>query len=171
MKLKALFYSFFILLILTIQTTLLDYIAIYGVKPNILIVFVIVCALLRGDAEGSAVGFFAGLALDLMSGGLIGFYALLGYLLGVLSGSVNKRMFRDNILVVLFFTFVYSIAYETIVYILNNIMSGEMNLIYPFTRIILPEALYNCVSAIPVYGLLISADRRFSKTGKKIRQY
>lgn len=171
MKLKVLFYSFFILLILTIQTTLLDYISIYGVKPNVLIVFIIVCALLRGDAEGGAVGFFAGLSLDLMFGGIIGFYAMLGYLLGVAAGSVNKRMFRDNILVVLFFTLVYSIAYETIVYILNNIMSGDINLIYPFSRIILPEALYNCIAAFPVYALLITVDRRFKKADKKIRQY
>jgi len=171
MKLKVFLYSFFILLILAIQTTILDYIAVRGVKPNVIIVFIIVCALLGGDAEGGTVGFFAGLALDLMSGGVIGFNAMLGYLLGVASGSVNKSMFRDNILVVLFFTFVYSIAYETVVYVYNNIMSGDLNLIYPLTRIILPEALYNCVSAIPVYALLLSVNRRSNKTGKKIRQY
>jgi rod shape-determining protein MreD len=171
MKLKLLFYSFFIILFLVLQTTLLEYAAIYGIKPNLIIVFVIVAALLRGNVEGGAVGFFSGLLLDMLFGGVLGFYALLGLYLGIAAGSINRRLFRENLLVVLFFTFVYSVVYESVVYILNTIMSGDMKLLYPLTGVILPEAVYNCAAAVLIYALLIRADRRFSETGKIARKY
>lgn len=171
MKIKILFYSFFIFLFLALQTTLLDYASVYGVKPNILIVFIIVAALLRGNVEGGAVGFFAGLAIDMSFGSALGFYALLGFYLGIAAGSVNRRLFRDNLLVVLFFTFIYSIAYESMVYIINNIMSGNLQLLYPLTRVILPEAVYNCAVSVLIYPLVIKADRLLSKEKKMTRNY
>ncbi len=171
MKLKLVFYSFFILVLLVVQTTLLDYLSIYGVKPNIVIVFVIITALIRGNVEGSVVGFFAGLALDMLTGNLLGLYALLGFYLGIAAGSINRRLFRENLLVVLFFTFVYSVVYEMVIYILHHIMDGTISLLYPFTRIILPEALYNCAAAVFIYLLMIKADRLFSDNGKMARKY
>lgn len=171
MKLKILFYSFYIFIFLLLQTTLLDYAAIYSVTPNILIVFVIVTALIRGNAEGGAVGFFAGLAVDMLFGSVLGFYALLGFYLGIAAGSINRRLFRENLLVVLFFTFVYSVVYETVVYILNTIMSGNIELLNPLTRVILPEAVYNSAVAVLIYALLIRADRRFAEAGKLAGKY
>lgn len=171
MKKKALFYFFFIVLFLLFQTTLLQYLAIYGVTPNILVVFIIVTALLRADCEGSVVGFFAGLSLDLMFGDVIGFYALLGLYLGLAVGVTNKKIFRDNILIVVFFTFVYSVAYESMVYIVNNIMSGDVKLLYALTRTILPESAYNCVVAVLLFPLVMKAGRWFDGTDKKARKY
>jgi len=75
MKSKILFYSFFIFVFLLFQTTLLQYAAIYGTMPNILMVFIIVTSLIRGNIEGSIAGFFAGLAIDMMFGSVLGFYA------------------------------------------------------------------------------------------------
>lgn len=171
MKKKLLLYSLFILVFLLLQTTLLHYAAIYGVMPNILIVFIIVTALLRGNIEGGAVGFFTGLAVDMLFGGVLGFYALLGLYLGIAAGSVNKRLFRENLLVVVFFTIVYSVAYESLVYIINNVMSGDMEFLYVLPRIILPEALYNSVAAVLMFPLVIRADRWFSGAGKSVRKY
>lgn len=171
MKSKILFYSFFIFVILLFQTTLLQYAAIYGITPNIPVVFIIVTSLIRGNAEGSVTGFFAGLAADMMFGSVLGFYALIGFYLGIAAGSANRRMFRENLLVALLFTFVYSVLYEMIVYIVNNIMSGEMVLLYALSRVILPEAVYNCVVAVPVYLLAMKADKWFAGTEKIARKY
>ncbi len=171
MKKKLLFYFFFILLSLLLQTTLLHYMAIYGVVPNILLVFTIVTALLRGDAEGSAVGFFAGLFVDMMFGNVLGFYALLGLYLGIAVGATNKKLFRENILIAVFFTFVYSVAYESLVYIINNIMSGDMKFLYALTATILPEAAYNCVVAVLIFPLIIRAGKWFDGKEKRVRSY
>jgi rod shape-determining protein MreD len=171
MKKKIIFYSLFIILFLLLQTTLMKYVTVYGVRPNLLIVFVILTALIRGNVEGGTVGFFAGLAADMLFGGLLGFHALMGMFTGIAAGSVNRRLFRENLLVAVFFTFVYSVLYEMVVYILNNIMGGNLDLVYPLTRIILPEAAYNCAAAVFIYILLIRADSRFTEIVKTARKY
>lgn len=168
---RVLFYAICILLLLTLQSTVLQYIRIYNVIPNLLVVFVIISALIRGNVEGGVIGFFAGLVLDMMFGRLLGFYALLGMYLGIGVGSVNRRLYRENLLVVVFFTFAASVVYETAVYFLNTFMSGDMNLIYQMTAKILPEALYNSVAAIFIYLLLIRVNRRFEEAGKAARKY
>jgi rod shape-determining protein MreD len=170
MKKKALFYFFFIFLFLLLQTTLLKYAAIRGVKPNVIIVFIIVTALLRGGAEGGTVGFFAGLALDMMFGGVLGFHALLGFYLGIAAGSVNKNLFRENMLVVIFFTFMFSVAYESVVFIINNIMSGNIRFLYALTSVILPEAVYNSALVVLILPLLIKADRWFKGSARQARK-
>lgn len=171
MRLKVIFYTISILLLMLLQSTLLVYARVYDVKPNLIIVFVIIVALLRGNVEGGTVGFFAGLMLDMLFGKILGFYTLLGFYLGILVGSVNKRLYRENILVVVFFTFVSSIAYETAVYVLNSFMHGSLDLLFPMTRIILPEAVYNSLVSILMYLLLIKINRRFDETGKAARKY
>lgn len=171
MRFKILFYSICILLFLLLQSTLLQYVRIYNVIPNLMVVFIILTALIRGNVEGGVVGFFAGLVLDMMFGKLLGFYALLGMYLGIAVGSVNRRLYRENLLVVVFFTFVASALYETAVYLINTFMSGNINLIFPLTGIILPEALYNSVAAIFLYALVIRMNRRFEEASKAARKY
>ena len=165
------FYFFFIILLLVLQTTVLDYVAIFGIKPDLIITFVIAAALVRGNVEGAAVGLFAGLARDMMFGDVLGFHALLGFYLGMAAGSINRRLFRENMLVVLFFTFVYSVLYESTVYILNTVMSGNVKLLFPLTGVILPEAAYNCIAAVLIYSLLIKRERRLAEVGRVAKKY
>ena len=154
-----------------LQTTLLHYAAIVGVIPNILIVFVIITGLLRGNIEGGTVGFFAGLATDMLFGGILGFYALLGLYLGIAAGSVSRRLFRENLLVAVFFTFVYSGLYESLIYVINNIMSGNMHYLYALTAVILPESIYNSVIALLMFPLLIRAEGWFGGKESTVRKY
>jgi rod shape-determining protein MreD len=171
MKRKVIFYSFFILVFLLLQTTLLHYAAILGVIPNILIVFVILTGLLHGNAEGGTVGFFAGLGVDLLFGGVLGFYALLGLYLGIAAGSVSRRLFRENLLVAVFFTFVYSVLYESLIYVINNIMSGNMQFMFVLTGVILPESVYNSIIALLMFPFLIRAERWFEGKESNVRKY
>ena len=171
MRFKALLYTLCILILLLLQSTLLNYAKIYDVKPNLLIIFVICIALLRGNVEGGVVGFFAGLSLDMLFGKYIGFYALLGLYLGITVGSVNRRLYRENFIVVILFTFVGTIVYEALVYILSSFMNGNMDLLFPMTRIILPEALYNSAVSVIIYAFIIKMSYRFEEPGKTARKY
>lgn len=171
MKLRILVYAFFLSLLLMLQSTLLSYVRIYNVKPNLLIIFVICVALLRGNVEGASVGFFAGLLLDMAFGKLLGFYSLLGFYLGLAVGSVNRRLYRENYLVVIFFTFAATTLYEAAVYILNNFMTGSMELLVPLTVKILPEAVYNSIVSILVFAVVIKINHRFEEAGKTTRKY
>jgi rod shape-determining protein MreD len=171
MKKKVFFYLIFIVLFLVLQTTLLHYIKIHGVMPNLLITFIIVTALIRNSTEGAAVGFFSGLCIDLQFGPVIGFRALLGFFLGLAAGSVNRRIFRENLMVVIFFSFIYSVAYESVIFIINNIMTGDIRFVFAMTKVILPEALYNSVMSVLLFPLLVKAGKRFGMSAAAVRKY
>jgi rod shape-determining protein MreD len=149
----------------------MGFIEAYNIKPNLFIILIVSIALLRGNVEGAAVGFFTGLVQDLISGRAIGLYALLGLYIGFIMGSVNKRLYRENILISIFFTFIATIFYELVVF-LTILLSGiNADFIKALTTIILPEAIYNGVMAIPIFILSIRLNYRLEDMEKSSRKY
>ena len=131
MKRKLLFYPFFIVFFLLLQTTLLQHARIRGVVPNLLITLTIVTALVRSSTEGAVVP-FSGLCVDLRSE-LQDSMRCWGCTRH--RGRVCKQEdIRENFLVVAFFAFIYSVVYESVVFVINNIMSGETDFAFAFTR-------------------------------------
>jgi len=178
MRIKVLAYAICIFFIILLQSTVLEYIKIFGVKPSLPIIFIVSVALLRGNVEGAVVGFFTGLSQDIVSGKILGLYALLGLYLGLAIGSVNKRLYRENFLVVIFFTFVSSVIYECMVFFLYTILplllfheKDQLDLLVPLGHIILPEAIYNSVVSVFVYMFVIKLNHKFEEISKASRKY
>ena len=119
MKVRVLTYAVLVYLVLLLQTTMLESVRLFGVKPNLFLLLIVAVAILRGDVEGAVLGFFMGLAQDMSGGRYFGFYALLGMYLGFAIGSANKRMYKENYLVVIFFTLVSTVFYEGAAYLLR----------------------------------------------------
>lgn len=171
MKHRVIIYTLCIVLITVLQTTIIDYISISGIKPNLLLVFVVSVALLRGNVEGAVIGFTTGLILDMLFGRVLGFFALLGFYLGIVIGSVNRRLYRENFLVAIFLTFVSTVVYEGLVYLLNAFMKGNVQLLLPLVKAILIEAAYNSGAAIIIFAFVIRLNRKFEELGKAERKY
>lgn len=170
MRFKVLVYTICIFVIMLLQTTVLEHLKVYGVKPNLYLVFLIAVALLRGNAEGAAVGFFCGLAHDALSSTVLGFHTLLGMYLGLLIGSINKRLFRENFIVIIFFTFASTVVYEFAVFFLTS-LGSNIDFAYGFSTKILPEAIYNSVVSILVFAVVIRLNDRFDEISKAARKY
>ena len=168
-----------IFFIAVIQSTVLDYVKIYNVKPNLLVIFIISYALLNGNMAGAAVGFVAGMCQDIIAGKMLGFYSLLGMYLGLIVGSLNRRLYRENVLVAVFFTLVSTFAYESAVYLayewgayfLNELPKNRIDVLFALRNIILPEAAYNSLVSIFLYALVIKLNRKFENSGKALRKY
>ncbi|MCX7748190.1 MAG: rod shape-determining protein MreD [Clostridia bacterium] len=171
MKLKVISISIYIFILALIQSTVLEYARIFHVKPNLLIVFVISYAFIRGSLEGAVVGFFAGLVQDIASGKVLGLYTLLGLYLGLAMGSVNKRLYRENVFLVVFFTFIASFVYETVVYLLIALTSGKFDIVFPLRSIILPEALYNSIVSILIFILVVKLHYWYQRKENLPRKY
>lgn len=171
MKTKVVLFSIYIFVIAIIQTTVLEYIRIFHVKPNLLLVLTVVAGLLEGSVEGAVIGFFTGLAQDIATGKLIGFYALLGMYIGLIAGFINKRLYRENFFVVMFFTFLSTVVYEIAVYFLSAFLKGQMQLLYAFRYIILPEGIYNCIMSVFMFILIVKVKDKVENMGKSVRKY
>jgi len=76
------------LAVLLLHTTIIPFIAIGDVVPDLPLLLVIIIAIRRGQIPGTLAGFFIGLALDLLSGGdgVMGLSALTKTVAGFLAG-------------------------------------------------------------------------------------
>lgn len=168
---KVVYYTIYLFVIALIQLTLIDYISIFNIKPNIFLCFVVSIALLCGTLEGAIIGFFAGLIQDITSGKIIGLYALLGLYLGIVMGAVNKRLYRENIIISIFFTFISTIVYELIVCLSMVISGNQIDMLYALWNIILPESVYNSVIGIPMYIIATRLSSQLEYGLKTLKRY
>ena len=113
MRNKVIFYIILIFTFVIVQVNFLNFISIYGVIPNIVIILIVSIALLEGKIHGAAVGFSIGLCMDAVIGIALGFQALFGMLLGFALGNINKRFFKENLLVMVICTFISTILFES----------------------------------------------------------
>ena len=77
------------LLLLLVQSTVILYIRIGGIHPDILWLLPITAALLAGPETGAIVGFWAGLGFDLVLPTPFGLSALVGTVLGYAVGALT----------------------------------------------------------------------------------
>lgn len=168
---KFAIYGICVLLLTVIQSTVLDYAKVFNIKPNLLLVFIVSVALVRGNFEGAIVGFFCGLAQDVATGRVLGFYSLLGLYLGLITGSVNRRLYKENFFVAVFFTFLATLVYEYVVYALSMISTGQLMFFLPFRLNILPESAYNVIAAVFIFPLVVRISHVFESSIKAARKY
>lgn len=164
MKIRALIYIPIVFMLLAIQSTILEYLKVCGVKPNLIFIFVISVSLLKGKWEGATVGFLTGLGLDMASGGVLGFHSLLFMYIGLAVGMLCKFVFRENYIIMVLVTFIASLVYGWVIFLLRVFpVAGGVTLAYPFLDIILPEAVYNTVVSVFMHALMIKLNRRLEK--------
>lgn len=170
MRIKGFIYAFGIFLIMLLQTTILNYIKFNNIKPNLILVYIVCSSILEGSRSGALIGLFAGLIQDIAAGKILGFYAIMGMYLGVVSGLVNKRLYKDNYIVAFFLTFLLTIIYEGSVYFFSGPAGSRTGILFAFKKIILPEAIYNSIFSILMFCFLVKITtntRLESKTTKK----
>ena len=136
------------------QTSVLPHVAIFGVTPDTAIIFIVGYGILRGDVEGAIFGFSAGLLQDIFSGGPIGMFALMGFLIGYVSGKPFRDFFKDNYFLPFFIVLAAVLAQQFIIYVSSFLFLGFTNLPYFAWMIILPTAIYTVCLSIPLYSLL-----------------
>lgn len=135
-----------------------------GIKPNLLLIFIILSAFFKGSYKGGIIGFTAGLVQDFLTGRIIGFYALIGLGIGILVGWTNSRIYKENIIIATIIIFIGTILYEFSVALLlgMKLFSGD-NLLYAFKLIIFPEAIYNSIISVIVYLVMNYINKHFKK--------
>ena len=80
-----------------LQTTLLSYVEIASIRPNLPIILTVSFALMCGRTTGLAVGFFTGILLDFFGGGILGFYALIYSVIGYYAGYTYRIFYVWNL--------------------------------------------------------------------------
>lgn len=169
MKARITLYVFLIFIFVTFQVTLVNSLKIFGVAPNLGLILIVSISLLEGRIHGATVGFFTGLCLDAVVGISLGYYAMFGMLLGMAIGNINKRFFKENILVMMLCTFIASLAYESATALSTYLFFYKIDFYQTLKSYILPEACINSILGIFLFIIIIRLNRYVNGLeGKKI---
>jgi len=141
---KILLKGAIIVVTLLIQLTLINSITILGVKPDLIMVVVVVFSLLKGEKEGAISGFASGFLQDIFSTGLLGINALAKTVIGFTCGILKEKIFHEHILFLIpVITFIASITQSILIFLLLRAFGIEYNLAWSLKQVALPEALYS----------------------------
>ncbi len=141
---KILLKGAIIVVALLIQLTLINSITILGLKPDLIMIVVVVFSLLKGGKEGTISGFASGLLQDIFSTGLLGINALAKTVIGFTCGIFKEKIFYEHILFLIpVITFVASFMQSILMFLLLRSFGIEYGLVWSIKQIALPEALYS----------------------------
>ncbi len=165
----------FIMLLITIvnlilQSTFNVYFDKLFISPNTMLVLVISYSIARNDIEGALFGFVNGLLFDIFFGRIIGFYALIGLLIGFIAAKPFKELSPNNFIMPSVMVFSMTIIYETSFYIFGFLLRGRTDFLFYLINIILPEAIFNCVISLAIYPIIYFINKRLEEHEKPKRK-
>lgn len=158
---KVLFYGLLFILSVVLQSTLFHFFKIGGVKPDLLLVIVVLSAVLKGKRTGAVVGFAFGLMEDLLTGKYIGVQALTKMVTGYIVGHLERKVFPDNFLIPIvvgfFGTFLHHLLFS-----ISLLLVGSYDIFHfqSFLSLTLAAGIYNMCVAIIIYGRMYHSSTR-----------
>jgi len=152
-----------IIICFLLQSTVLQALTIGSIAPNLLVLLTVSFALMRGKKEGMFVGFLSGLLLDIFSGGVIGFYALLYTLIGYFNGYCYRIFYDDDIKMPILLTAVSTTGINIVFYLCHFLLRGRTEFFYYLVRILIPDVIYTMILTMICYRLLFALNRKLEK--------
>ncbi|MBU2591778.1 MAG: rod shape-determining protein MreD [Nitrospinota bacterium] len=164
----ALAVIFFSFLTLVVQTTLLPYIQIATVKPDLPLIVVMYAALYMDDADAMSVGFTFGIIQDSLSHGFFGLQATTKCLTVVAIIILKKIFYSEDFLAGYIISFIIIVADAFLSAYLTNalwlargeLLWGRLTLIIIYNALFVPPLFFAIKSGLSKYILL---KERFSK--------
>jgi rod shape-determining protein MreD len=143
------------ILFIIIQHTFIWKFGILGVLPDIVFVYIVCFSLIRNEVESIAIALFTGIVRDSFFPGIFGINTIVYILTAYMVGKIQKRVYRDSIIVPLFINFGAT-------YLKGFINFGYFYLLsykYDFSKFVLEtniiESLYNSLISIIIYKMIL----------------
>ena len=148
-----------IIICFLLQSTVFEWLAIANVSPNLLIVLTAAVGFMRGRKAGLLTGFFCGLLMDIMSGNIIGLFALIYTLTGYINGLFQKSFYPENIKLPIASVLLSDFLINLVIYAIGFLTRGRFSFGYYLTALILPELVYTAITGVVLYLILLRVDR------------
>lgn len=142
---------------------------IRGISPNFNIMIIVSFALLRGSKEGSIIGFFTGLIMEILFSTGRGYSAIIGACIGYFCGKFNKDFYRENLILPFMLTMISTII-AGLAKSIPFLLRGQRNYLYFFKNIIIPETIYTIVLSIIIYQLMYVINEKIERNEKTNRK-
>lgn len=150
-----------------LQTTLFEALSFASISPNLLIIVVSAFGFMRGKKEGLFIGFAAGLLLDIFSGSILGFYALLYMYIGYLNGLFRKLFYPEDIKLPMALIAGSDLGCNLLIYFFLFLFRNRFDFNYYFLHLMIPELVYTMVVTIFLYMIILSINQKLEVIEKR----
>ena len=150
-----------------LQATLFQTLSFASISPNLLIVVTSAFGFMRGQKEGTWIGLFCGLTMDIFSGNTLGFYALLYMYVGFLNGYFRKLFYPEDIKLPMLLIGGSDLLYNIAVYFFLFLFRGKFAFDYYLMNIIIPELVYTMLVTIVLYMILLKINQHLELIEKR----
>ncbi|HUW63849.1 MAG TPA: rod shape-determining protein MreD [Spirochaetia bacterium] len=137
-----------------LSSTVLSFLQVLGVKPDLVLILIILNGFSSGSQDGALWGLVGGLLQDLLSGGFLGLHALEGMAAGYLAAVTGNKFYRENAVVLAVSTFIASFAAGVVHYLLLLFLNIHVGAQVAFLRLIPLSSAYNALVAVLISRLL-----------------
>ncbi|MTI66696.1 MAG: rod shape-determining protein MreD [Firmicutes bacterium] len=154
-----------------LQTTVFQYIDIFGVKPNTSLILVVVFALLNNKRFGGILGLLVGFLQDVIFSKVIGIYALIYFLVGYIVGLFNKVIFKANPVTPFIFTLLSTLVSYIVYHIFMYFFAMDIEFLDIIKSKALIEMIYNSLLSIFIYKKIAKYyEEPYSRYGLQSRR-
>lgn len=137
-----------------IQTVVAPYLAVLGVKPNLLLILAVAVAVTYGPLAGLFVGGIGGVFQDVIFGRYIGLFTLAGALAGFFVGMVERRVFKEHFVMQVSLTFGASALNNLVIFVFLKAFSVSVPVLGSLLHVVLIEAIYDALLAPLVFAIV-----------------
>ncbi len=142
-----------IIITVILQTTIFNRFSFHNVKPDFVLIIIILISNYLGSIKGQLTGFVSGLIEDSLSLSPFGFSALIKSVIGYFSGKTEGQIFFDPIVVPIIFVFAGTIIKSLLSFLLLLVFSPEKaDAVFSITLLI--EAGMNIILTPFIYFIL-----------------
>ena len=150
-----------------LQSTVFQALSFASISPNLMIVVVSAFGFMRGKKEGLWIGFFTGLLLDIFTGSILGFYALLYMYVGYFNGFFRKMFYPEDIKLPMILISASDVICNLFVYFFLFLFRRKFAFDYYLIHIIIPELVYTILVTIFLYFVLVKINQKLEMTEKR----
>lgn len=161
---RILIVSLLVLVNVILESTVFQYLRIWGVKPDFATIIIVSYAIMRGSSYGAFIGLGSGLLLDMLYGRTIGINAISYMITGYIIGQAHENVFKDSFIPAVIFNIGAVFLQQNLcflaTYLSNNFGGNGVSYIYILVKDIIPLCLYNGIIGGIVYRYLYKLDTR-----------
>ena len=137
-----------------LQANFFSWFTIFGIKPNLFIIYILFIGLFGNRGMGIIYGSITGIFLDLLFEEKIGVNLIALSLIGIIATIFDKNFSKDSRITIMFMVFGTTIIFEIISYFTRYILYSVNVEVLNFIKILLVEIVYNILITIVVYPLI-----------------
>jgi rod shape-determining protein MreD len=137
------------------QIYVIDSRELFGIKPNIILISVIVMSLWYGLYAGTIYGLLIGIITDILFGNNFGIFTLSYTLVGCIIGYLNYNYRRESKVSILYLTIFGTCIFEFAEYIIYLFLNSSNSNIFHLIIQMLISSLLNVILAFILYGAFV----------------